>query len=100
MTSVKSEWGLAGIAALRDQTAVIVIVDVLSFSTAVDVAVSRSAVVFPFPHGEEQSVQEAADRVGATLARPRRAPGSQFSLSPVSLAGVPTGLKLMLPSPN
>jgi 2-phosphosulfolactate phosphatase len=100
MTSVKSEWGLAGIGALRDQAAVIVIVDVLSFSTAVDVAVSRGAVVFPFPYGQEWSAQEAADRVGATLAQPRRAPGSQFSLSPVSLAGVPAGLKLMLPSPT
>src|SRR4029077_16141294 len=100
MTSVKSEWGLAGIGALRDQAAVIVIVDVLSFSTAVDVAVSRAPVSFPFPYGQEWGAQKAADRVGATLAQPRRAPGGQFSLSPVSLAGVPAGLKLMLPSPN
>ena len=100
MAFVNSEWGLAGISALQEQAAVIVIVDVLSFSTAVEVAVSRSAVVFPFPYGEERCAQEAADRLGATLAQPRRTPGGQFSLSPVSLAGVPAGLKLMLPSPN
>jgi 2-phosphosulfolactate phosphatase len=40
-----SEWGMAGVVALRDRVAALVIVDVLSFSTAVDVAVSRGAVV-------------------------------------------------------
>ena len=36
MASVGSEWGIAGIEALRGQASVIVIVDVLSFSTAVE----------------------------------------------------------------
>jgi 2-phosphosulfolactate phosphatase len=95
-----SEWGMAGIAALRDRVSVLVIVDVLSFSTAVDVAISRGAVVYPFPYGDQDAAQVAADRVGAVLARPRRAAGGQLSLSPVSLTAVPEGLKLMLPSPN
>jgi 2-phosphosulfolactate phosphatase len=50
MDQVLAEWGLGGIDALRDRVAVLVIVDVLSFSTAVDVAVSRGAKVYPFPY--------------------------------------------------
>jgi len=95
-----SEWGLAGIEALREQISVIVIVDVLSFSTAVDVAVARGAVIYPFPYADPDAAQIAADRVGAVLAQPRRAAAGQFSLSPGSLAAVPPGTKLMLPSPN
>jgi 2-phosphosulfolactate phosphatase len=100
MASVLAEWGMNGIEALRQQAGVLVIVDVLSFSTAVDVAVSRGAVVYPYPYGEGEEAKVAARRVGAVLAQPRRAPGGQFSLSPVSLTAVPKGMKLMLPSPN
>ncbi len=100
MEAVLAEWGTAGVEALRKRVSVLVIVDVLSFSTAVDVAVSRGAVVFPFPYGDQAAAQAAADRVGAVLAQPRRAAGGQLSLSPVSLQGISSGTNLMLPSPN
>ncbi|WP_225771023.1 2-phosphosulfolactate phosphatase [Inquilinus sp. Marseille-Q2685] len=100
MAQVLSEWGMAGVEALRDRVAVLVIVDVLSFSTAVDVAVSRGAAVAPFPHGDDDAARQAAERAGAVLARPRRAAGGQFSLSPASLLEIPAGTRLMLPSPN
>lgn len=99
MGSVLAEWGMAGIEALRERASVLVIVDVLSFSTAVDVAASRGAAVFPFPY-DDKAAQAAADRVGAALAQPRQAAGGQISLSPVSLLAVAAGTKLMLPSPN
>lgn len=83
MGSVLSEWGMAGIEALRNR-----------------VAVSRGAAVYLFPHGDEDGARAAADRVGAVLARPRRTPGEGFSLSPVSLLTLPTGTKLVPPSPN
>lgn len=82
---VLSEWGLAGIAALPEHVGVLVIVDVLSFSTAVDVAVSRGAIAYPFSFAEEQGARFAAERVDAVLARPRRSAGAQYSLSPASL---------------
>lgn len=100
MVRVLAEWGMAGLEALRDRVAVLVIVDVLSFSTAVDVAVSRGAGVHPFRYGDKAAAQAAADRVGVVLARSRRASGGQFSLSPASLLTLSAGTKLMLPSPN
>lgn len=100
MAETLCEWGIAGIEALHARVAVLVIVDVLSFSTAVDVAVSRGALVYPFPFTEEPAARMAAQQVGAVLARPRGTQGGQFSLSPASLAGIPRGTKLLLPSPN
>ena len=100
MAPVLTEWGLAGVEALRSKVSVLVIVDVLSFSTAVDVAVGRRATVHPFPHGDEATARAAAARAGAVLAQPRRAAGGQFSLSPSSLLAIQAGTRLMLPSPN
>ncbi|MBW8728964.1 MAG: 2-phosphosulfolactate phosphatase [Inquilinus limosus] len=101
MAQVLAEWGMAGIDALRSQVAVLVLVDVLSFSTAVDVAVSRRAQVLPFPLGDDPAAARlAAEHAGAVLALPRRAGGGQFSLSPASLLAIPAGTRLMLPSPN
>jgi 2-phosphosulfolactate phosphatase len=95
-----TEWGLRGVETLRDRTTVLVIVDVLSFSTAVDVAVARGALVLPFPLADPAAAQAAADRAGAVLARPRNKPGGGFSLSPQSLSQIAAGTRLLLPSPN
>lgn len=97
---IRSEWGLHGVERLRAQVAVLVIVDVLSFSTAVDIATARGAVVLPFPLGDRAAAQAAADAAGATLAAPRCALGGQLSLSPRTLGQVAAGTRLMLPSPN
>jgi len=91
---------MAGVETLHAHVAVLVIVDVLSFSTAVDVAASRGAIVYPFPFSEAQAAQLIADRVGAVVARPRHKAEGQFSLSPASLTRIPNGTKLMLPSLN
>jgi 2-phosphosulfolactate phosphatase len=97
--TVYSEWGLAGVETSRDRVAVLVIVDVLSFSTAVDIAVGRGAAILPFPYGDADAARVAADAADALLAAPRNA-GGQLSLSPRSLATIASGVRLMLPSPN
>jgi 2-phosphosulfolactate phosphatase len=100
MEQALTEWGLHGLEALRDRVAALVIVDVLSFSTAVDVAVARGASVIPFPSGDRAAARAAADAAGAILAEPRNSFGAGFSLSPPSLARLPGAAKLLLPSPN
>lgn len=94
------EWDLPGILAWREKAGILVIVDVLSFSTAVSVAVEQGAQIIPFPLGDKAAAEAAALAAGALLAQPRQAVGGQYTLSPASLATLPSGSRLMLPSPN
>jgi 2-phosphosulfolactate phosphatase len=95
---VRCEWGEHGVSELASISDVIIIVDVLSFSTCVDIAVSRGVLVYPFAQRGEQA-QAFADSVGGVLAEPRRTHKSP-SLSPTSLLEIAWGTRLVLPSPN
>ena len=99
MATAHCEWGLNGVRVLRERCAVLVIVDVLSFSTAVDIAVARGAEIVPFPLNNQNTATKAAAAANAQLASHRRA-GEQLSLSPASLQAIAPGTRLMLPSPN
>lgn len=92
-------WGKAGLQGLHDESDLVVVVDVLSFSTAVDVAVSRGAAVFPFVYRDDRAAK-FADAKNAILAGPRSREDGGPSLSPASLAGLKPGDRLVLPSPN
>ena len=96
------EWGLRGAQALAPACDVLVIVDVLSFTTAVDVGVSRGATVLPFPVRERAAAAQFAAAHDALLASNRRQPSAEqpYSLSPASLMALPPGARLVLPSPN
>lgn len=93
--------GEAGLRALGPDAAVIVIVDVLSFSTAVDVALRRGAAVLPYRY-RDPTASDVAEQKGAYLAVPRDARSAKdaYTLSPGALAGLPFGSRLVLPSPN
>jgi len=76
---------------------VIIVVDTLSFSTAVDVSVSAGAQVWPFRWQDARAQAFARER-GAVLAGSREAGG--ISLSPSSLLNLAPNTRLVLPSPN
>ncbi len=95
---IRLEWGLQGIRELEPECNVLIIVDVLSFSTAVDVATSRGAKVYPY-RWKDQSAVEFARSKNALLADFNRNTAG-FSLSPSSLRDVPADTILVLPSPN
>lgn len=95
---IRCEWGLAGILSVGKSAYVTVIVDVLSFSTCVDVATSRGAMVFPY-RWNDASAKACAERLGAELAGPRGEIG-RYSLSPVSMTGITESEKIVLPSAN
>jgi 2-phosphosulfolactate phosphatase len=100
MVKVVCEWGLAGVEAWTSKATAFVIVDVLSFSTAVSVAVERGASIIPFAYGDPEAAAIEAAARGALLASPKRALGGQLSLSPSSLRNVSPGARVLLPSPN
>jgi 2-phosphosulfolactate phosphatase len=95
---VRCEWGIEGIRALAPISDVIVIVDVLSFCTCVDIAASNRASVYPY-RLRGDSAQAYADSLGALLASRERTTDA-YSLSPTSLLDIPAGTRLVLPSPN
>jgi 2-phosphosulfolactate phosphatase len=81
---------------------VAIVVDVLSFSTAVDVAVARGAQIFPSRFKSPAESAQIAAMYGALLAVPRaeRSDASPYTLSPSTRAALPAGARLVLPSPN
>jgi 2-phosphosulfolactate phosphatase len=94
---VRCEWGEKGVSQLAPISDVVVIIDVLSFSTCIDIANSRGAIVFPY-QWKDESAQTFAQSINAELAENRG--GSRYSLSPVSLRSLSQGTRLVLPSPN
>jgi 2-phosphosulfolactate phosphatase len=105
---VRCEWGAHGVELLARECAVVVIVDVLSFCTAVDIAVGRGAQVLPqrwadavtdtgLAASSGVAARDAA-ALGALSAGPRDGTGP--SLRPSSLLGLAPNTLLALPSPN
>jgi 2-phosphosulfolactate phosphatase len=97
---LRCEWGIQGVTQLAPISDVVVIVDVLSFSTCVEVATNNGAIIFPYPMKDE-SVVDYAKSIQAELASHRQHwTTTGYSLSPQSLLEIPPGTRLVLPSPN
>jgi 2-phosphosulfolactate phosphatase len=96
---VDCEWGLKGIEQFRPFADVIIIVDILSFSTCVDIAVSNGAVIYPYAY-KDSSATAYAEEMNAKLASFDRGKPGEYSLSPATLMNIPFRTKLVLPSPN
>lgn len=95
---VRFDWGAAGAA---QAGGTLVVVDVLSFTTSVSVAVERGTAVIPCAWRDGRAEALARD-AGARLAVGRRAvtPEHPWSLSPAALRAAPAPERLVLPSPN
>jgi len=104
---IRFEWGVHGALAVASGAAAVVVVDVLSFTTTLSIAIDAGIEVFPYRWRDVSAAAFAASR-GAVLAVGRReAGGTGVSLSPLSVrrAAEPGGplavtSKLVLPSPN
>ncbi|MBW4574142.1 MAG: 2-phosphosulfolactate phosphatase [Aphanothece sp. CMT-3BRIN-NPC111] len=96
---LRCEWGMMGVAQLAPISDVAIVVDVLSFSTCVEIATNKGAVIFPYQWKDELA-PDYAKSVNADLASMKRKSSNGYSLSPSSLLNIPAGAKLVLPSPN
>lgn len=92
------DWGLEGLRALAPGADVVVIVDVLRFSSAVSAALESGATVFPYLWDSTSDAAAFAEQRGAVLAGRREDDGP--SLSPTDLLTIAPGTRLVLPSPN
>lgn len=97
INDIRCEWGEGGLLKLSRTSDVVIIVDVLSFSTCVDIAVARGAAVYPYLWKDDRA-REFATAVDAELAVPRGT--GRYSLSPASYLDISPDTKIVLPSPN
>jgi len=91
------DWGMEGLRSLAPTVDVVIVVDVLRFSSAVCAAVEGGSVVLPYPWASGDAASFALAR-SAELAG-RREDGVP-SLSPTDLLTLTPGTRLVLPSPN
>lgn len=98
---VRFDWGREGLAGIAQGAGAIVIVDSLSFTTTVGLAVEQGLDVLPFDGVGEPA--DAAARVGAHLAGPRGAAGltlSPSSITAENVAAIAPQTRLLVPSLN
>ena len=99
---VRFDWGPDGAAAVTTGADAAVLVDVLSFTTTLSVALDRGIVVLPYRWQDSTAEGYARDQ-DAVLAvgRSQAAGGSGLSLSPAAVRAHPDPpARLVLPSPN
>lgn len=99
---VRFDWGATGAAATAKDVDYAVVVDVLSFTTTLTVAVEQGITVFPYPWKDERAADFAADR-DALLAVGRLEQSQvavPISLSPAAMTTVTGVERIVLPSPN
>ena len=95
--NIRCEWGDKGVSNLAPVSDLVIIVDILSFSTAVEIATAQGALVYPY-RWADYSAYEFAQSIDAEVADKNNKNG--YRLSPASLLSLPADARLVLPSPN
>lgn len=97
---VRMDWGPTGAGAVV--AGVAVVIDVLSFTTTLGIAVERRITVLPYRWKDERAgaYAEARDAVLAVGRLEAREQAGQVSLSPAAMAAVVGVERIVLPSPN
>jgi 2-phosphosulfolactate phosphatase len=98
------EWGLAGSKLAAARGDLVVLVDVLSFSTSLSIACGRGATVLVYSPNELDAMggreKAARDLKAEVITKSRQAEAGSYSLSPASVTDCPADLRLIVTSPN
>ncbi|MDM5315253.1 2-phosphosulfolactate phosphatase [Fictibacillus sp. b24] len=99
---IKMEWGIKGAREAAKRNEIIIIVDVLSFSSTVTTAVENGAVIYPFPPNQHEKAKKYATELGAELVvgRAEAIKTGKPSLSPISFTANNKGESFVLCSLN
>lgn len=92
------DWGWRGAREAAERGDIVVIVDVLRFSSAVATAVEHGASVYPC--AMDADVASIAAEHGATAGGKSLHDDARFSLSPSTFVDAPSGTRVVLPSLN
>lgn len=95
--NIRFEWAETGVSLLAPISDAVIIVDVLSFSTAVEIATNQGAIIYPY-RWKDPSAYDFAESIKGEVADRDNQNG--YCLSPASLLKLPPDIRLVLPSPN
>lgn len=98
--AVRFDWGLTGAEAIASGSDVAVVVDVLSFTTTLSVAMDAGTTVVPWAVGDHTASAYARDNDAVLAVRRSEANPGDVSLSPSTLRTAHPPARLVLPSPN
>src|SRR5688572_3224037 len=91
---IRFEWGQRGVEKLSSISDVVIIIDILSFSTCVDIVTGNLASVIPYKWKDETAIELAKSK-NAFLADHKRQYSTSYSLSPTSLLTVNKNEKIV-----
>ncbi|MCX7523159.1 2-phosphosulfolactate phosphatase [Microbacterium sp. STN6] len=100
---VRFDWGREGLASISPGAGVIVVIDTISFTTTVGLAVEHGLQVVPFASTDRATAADAAGRIDAVLAGPRGGDGltlSPSSITPENVAAIAPVTRLVVSSVN
>lgn len=97
---VRFEWGLAGATAIAPGADIAVVVDVLSFTTTLSVALDAGTEVFPYRWKDDSAVTFAQQHDAVLAVRREEAGPGDISLSANTIRMANPTPRLVLPSPN
>jgi 2-phosphosulfolactate phosphatase len=94
------EWGRRGARVAAERGDVLVVVDVLSFSTATVTAVQHGGLVYPCAWTDDPAALAATLGAEAAVNRREVPEHGRFSLSPPTFLAIEPGTRVVLASPN